>query len=183
MQSTHATLNTSHILSRCHVRRSHDVAIRACEVCVPAGGEWQGSRLELFAMYRKRAGRSGISCCVSGADVDGRHDIQHEITRCAKTPRNMTVRTASIMQVRATVSHAQHLETDRSLSGTGKTLAQCDTYGLCSCVIVRRNMRAARCVPVLVPCEKATRQTTPSPRYPSPKTTLVMEAPLHWRKV
>ena len=97
--------------------------------------EASSRRLELFAMYRKRAGRSGISCCVSGADVDGRHDIQHEITRhdracCAKTPRNMTLLTASIMQVRAIASHiAQHLETDRSSSGTGKTLAQCDTYG------------------------------------------------------
>ena len=109
---------------------------------VSAGAEWQGSRLELFVMYRKRAGRSGIACCVSGADVDGRHNIQHEITRhdracCAKTPRNMTARTASIMQVRATASQAQHLETDLSLSGTGK---KCDTYGLRSCVIVRRSM-------------------------------------------
>ena len=126
---------------------------------VSAEGEWQGSRLELLAMYRKRAGRSGISCCVSGGDVDGRHDIQNETPRhdracCAKTPRNMTVRTASVMQVRATASHAQHLETDLSLSGTGKTLAQCDTHGLRSCVVVRRNMRAARCLPVLVPCEK-----------------------------
>ena len=158
----------SHILIRCHDRRSHDVAIRACEVCVSAGGEWQGSRLELFAMYRKRAGRSGISCCVSGAAVDGWHNIQHEITRhdracCGKTPRNMTARTASIMQVRATASRAQHLETDRSLSGTGKTFAQCDTYGLRSCVIVRRSMRAARCLPVLVPYENITRRTTPSP--------------------
>ena len=173
----------SHILIRCHDRRSHAVGIRDGEVCVSAGGG-----LELFAMYRQGAGRSGISCCVSGADVDGRHNIQHEITRhdracCAKTPRNNAARTASIMQVRATASHAQHLETDLSLSGTGKTFAQCDTHGLRSCVIVRRSMRAARCLPVLVPCENFTRRTNPSPRYPSLTTTLVMEAPLHWRKV
>ena len=168
MQSTHAALSMSHTLSRCHDRRRHNVAIRAGAVCVSARGEWQGSRLELFAMYRKRAGRSGISCCVSAADVDGRHDIQHGTTRhdracCAKTPRSMTARTTSIMQVRATASHAQHLETDQSLSGTGKTLAQCDAYALRSCVIVRRNLRAARCLPALVPCENITRRTTPSP--------------------
>ena len=58
--------------------------------------------LELLAKDRKRAGRSGILCCVSEADADGTHDFQHEITRhdceCrATTPRNMTTRTASTM--------------------------------------------------------------------------------------
>ena len=43
--------------------------------------------------------------------MDGRHDIQHEITRhdCAcpaTTPRNMTTRTASTMQLRGTLRHA-----------------------------------------------------------------------------
>ena len=117
------------------------------------GAIWNCSR----CTERERVGVEFRVACL-GADVDGRHDIQHEIARhdracCAKTPRNMTVRTASIMQVRATASRAQHLETDLSLSGTGKTLAQCDTHGLHSCVIVRRSVRAARCVPVLVPCE------------------------------
>ena len=41
-------------------------------------------------------------------------------------------------------SHAQHLETVLAQSGTGKTLAQCDTYGLRSCVIVRQSIRARR---------------------------------------
>ena len=48
--------------------------------------------------------------CVPEADADGRHDI-HEITRhdCAcraTTPRNMTTRKASTMQVRGTLRHA-----------------------------------------------------------------------------
>ena len=111
MQSTHATLNMSHILSRCHDRRSHDVATRAGEVCL-CGRRVAGEQAGTVRDVQKESGSEwNFVLRVWGADVDGRHDIQHEITRhdracCAKTPRNMTVRTASIMEVRATLRHA-----------------------------------------------------------------------------
>ena len=87
-------------------------SLRAGEVCVPAAGEWQGARLRLFAKFRKKkAGRSRILCCVSGTDKDGRHGIQHEVTRHDRacrvtTPRNMTMRTASTVQALGALPHA-----------------------------------------------------------------------------
>ena len=69
--------------------RVHDVAIRDGEVCVSASG-WKHSRRELFAMYRKRAGRSGSLCRVSGTDVDIQHETpRHERACRVTTPRSM----------------------------------------------------------------------------------------------
>ena len=69
-------------LARRQDPRVHDVAIRDGEVCVSASGEWQGARLELFAMYRKRAGRSGILCRVSGTDVVTHHETPRHDSAC-----------------------------------------------------------------------------------------------------
>ena len=56
---------------------------------VSASG-WKHSWRELFAMYRKRAGRSGSLCRVSGTDVDTQHETPRHDRACrATTPRSM----------------------------------------------------------------------------------------------
>ena len=150
-------------------------------------------KLELFAKFRKkRAGRSGILCCVSGTDKDGRHDILHEVTRhgqrvsCHDTIRNMTARTASTLQARGALRHAMpcrvialrfartalrdrprpewHREERRPCGAITFTRSpRCATDGLRSCVFVRGSMRAARFLQVLATYENITRQTRPSP--------------------
>ena len=116
MQSTRAPLSTSHILIRCHehvVMTSESVMVS--EVCVPAGGGLTRSRRELFAMYRMRAGRSGILCRVSGTDVDWRHDMQNETPR---HDRACHATTPKYMAARAHLSHVWHCR-DRDTSEAG----------------------------------------------------------------
>ena len=79
MQNTRAMLSTSHILTRCQDPRVHDVAIRAGEVCVPAS-DWNYSRRELFVMYRKRAGQSGIVCVQDGRGWKARYPARDYTT-------------------------------------------------------------------------------------------------------
>ena len=77
-------------LARRQNPRVHEVAIRDDEVCVSASGEWQGAKLELFAKDRKRAGRSGILCRVSGTDVVTQYETPRNDSACrATTPRSM----------------------------------------------------------------------------------------------
>ena len=55
MQSTRAALNMSHILSRCHDRRSHDVATRAGEVCL-CGRRVAGEQAGIVRDVQKESG-------------------------------------------------------------------------------------------------------------------------------
>ena len=94
MQSTRAALSTSHAGEVCFCGRrvAREQAGLDRDVQKGSGSEWN-------FVLRVRA------------DVDGRHNIQREIARhdraCrATTPKYTTARTASIMQVRATLRHA-----------------------------------------------------------------------------
>ena len=167
-------------------------SLRTDEVCVLAGGEWQGPKLELFATFRKkRPRRSGILCCVSGTDKDGRHDILHEMTRhgqrvsChdtkehdrAHSKHHASARRASTCHATGVIAlrfartalrdrpRPEWYREERRPCGaiTFTRSPRCATDGLRSCVIVQRSMRAARFLLVLVTYENITRQTTPSP--------------------
>ena len=70
-------------------------SVMVSEVCVSAIGGWKqaGSRRELFAKYRKRAGRSGSVCRVSGTDVDTQYETpRHDRARCATILKKTTKR-------------------------------------------------------------------------------------------
>ena len=181
MKSTRAVLSTSHIVILCRYPRSDE--IRTGEVCVPAGGEWQGAKLELFATFRKkRAGRSGILCFVSGTDKDGRHDFLHEITRhgrrvschqgtCPRAQQapckcaarfDMPCRGVIALRFARTALRdgpEWNREEMRPRGATTFTRSpRCAAAHLCY-----RSAKHACSQPVLVTYENITRQTTPSP--------------------
>ena len=147
--------------------------------------------------------------CVSGTDKDGRHDILHEITRhgrrasCHDTKEHSHAHSKHHASARRTSTcHAtgvvalrfartalrdrprpEWYREERRPCGaiTFTRSPRCATDGLRSCVIVQRSMRAASQYWSLTKISRGKQHHHRDDT--STKTRLVMEAPLHWRKV
>ena len=145
-----------------------------------ARGDWKQSRRELFAMYRKRAGRSGILCRVSGTDVDTQYETpRHDRARCATilkkttkrarrtahmhTALNNTPRHGVVAHLFACAALLRHL---RCRSREAKRvhvaiifarLSRCGFLWLLGCVITRQSLGGTSGVPALVIAENTTR--------------------------